>query len=1520
MIATINLKDVYYLEKSQLNEDLSQRSLQEVIVDDVLLPLLSDDDYRVRQVVSSTFVKLIGNLYQPADYPDGDPVTGMAVDMVSRNLPSFSTHPSSLATMSNGTGLVFPSLPLPPEFGFWAPFTVDQSTVANIRTGHFFVERNLKLIVKQLEAIILKDIGNRRSLVGGISTLEELTHAFPVTVYSKAWFPDTVATSSAGCGGCDSSLPFVNLLMSLLTTSASSLSTDLVAHSKILSLVGNLVAGMAYQALRTSIVAGATLAGDGGHGVGDWGLLSQDAKPIAMLLEAFLTHLMKLVYILTCVIEDTAPTGVANAGHLGTAVLASNASSSKPVIQTLTSATASLGSLRKKGSRGSIVGLDGTSTGVGAKKGSGGDQPTASSVDPVYGRLYDVLKSAYLSYKVTLEPSSGSGGRFASIVEATLNGLGQVLEVGTLAYIGPRTDELLDGLKCLVSVCPRHSVTCVRQLLKCIFGTNFALLVSPDPIEVTSSPDSEESGVLERLPRLSRQSSSTATTGLRPHYGLYQTCISNPYTQLSQYQGHRSSSGQSQASGHVSRSEELRLWQAFLKKSLERRVTSLLEVKGQAGQPPKTALASHIRSFEPVVIKALKMYTVTADVQLQTEVLKLLGQLVKLHVNYCLLDSDQVFLGFVQKQFEFLESGQISEHTSHLVASIFNFLVLLSYERYQSRTIISVPKIIQLADGLLASGQRPDEYVLPALLPLVEDLFLLRSPGKLGESAKEQEAQREVLVATLLKVASTSATLDLLTLVVISSRRELDDKWRKVSRQVIDALLPLLSRQLVAIDDHGGLDKLHELFECVSPTVFRPVDLLLKTLLAPPREDIVGNVRTFYRWMATVLVVLRTLISQVNEETILGRLDEIRPFACARGAHGLPIIDATHNFRPLSAVGTPTGTGRGGGAVADEEDDSSAEVFLAQYLLQLIELNASHLLSSQLTCGGQQQRSEVSFGGQLFSHLLLYVTHMFQSGSYRRVAKAASLLVKTQSDGGSSGVDIGAINGATAGLELTQPTIILQWCNLLTLLGFDDAGTYEFWHRLVKRTVASAAPAHESPLRRQTSKTGLNTALKGNVTAARHGVRSPHVEVVRRGSLVLLCDFIAENAIADAEQMAWLLVNNIKEVVCWSYELPVKDFISAVHRNPASSGLFLQAINSRCEGCLATPGFVRRLIAAIEYIHPTQSGPLVAFLVEHIICSSMSTSFLVLRSQAENLACDRLEMIVRSESNDEVKGHMSLDDLNKLLALLGGTGKCRRLVSLLNVFKNMLVNGVERTVDEGLDPLSDSQGHGDPVAGRDWFLTLSKNWCPHTSHFTALGPLLNRLPHEDMSSLLSDLKLLPVCLEAGAGLAATSLNEGIAPFSNSNILYKAASNATIGHLTKLVQHVPTVHSGVVPKNELLTPLEVGHSAAMATLFEEPLFAAYLFGFVPTFRAFLNCSSSNKQSNEVRSLVLRVAVLYAEAGSWAADTKSLEYVEDVLDVLGSFVRNEVTFRMLADEQNVTFLYSFVAAVYALTKLG
>lgn len=57
----------------------------------------------------------------------------------------------------------------------------------------------------------------------------------------------------------------------------------------------------------------------------------------------------------------------------------------------------------------------------------------------------------------------------------------------------------------------------------------------------------------------------------------------------------------------------------------------------------------------------------------------------------------------------YVKTNFFSSHRSaeELIPSMFRFLVLLSYERHHSKSIIGVPKIMQLCDGLMASGQPP---------------------------------------------------------------------------------------------------------------------------------------------------------------------------------------------------------------------------------------------------------------------------------------------------------------------------------------------------------------------------------------------------------------------------------------------------------------------------------------------------------------------------------------------------------------------------------------------------------------------------------------------------------------------------------------------------------------------------------------------------------------------------------------------------------------------------------------------
>lgn len=72
----------------------------------------------------------------------------------------------------------------------------------------------------------------------------------------------------------------------------------------------------------------------------------------------------------------------------------------------------------------------------------------------------------------------------------------------------------------------------------------------------------------------------------------------------------------------------------------------------------KVDLGNYIKMFEPMVIYCLKLFT-KANAEVQTEILKMLGQLLQFKVNYCLLDANSVFIDFVLRLVDIIETGSV---------------------------------------------------------------------------------------------------------------------------------------------------------------------------------------------------------------------------------------------------------------------------------------------------------------------------------------------------------------------------------------------------------------------------------------------------------------------------------------------------------------------------------------------------------------------------------------------------------------------------------------------------------------------------------------------------------------------------------------------------------------------------------------------------------------------------------------------------------------------------------------------
>lgn len=163
---------------------------------------------------------------------------------------------------------------------------------------------------------------------------------------------------------------------------------------------------------------------------------------------------------------------------------------------------------------------------------------------------------------------------------------------------------------------------------------------------------------------------------------------------------------------------------------------------------------------------------------------------------------------------------------------------------------------------------------------------------------------------------------------------------------------------------------------------------------------------------------------------------------------------------------------------------------------------------------------------------------MFFTGSHCKIANEAIQLIYHDET-----ILLEDINNAFLKLASFCPLQTLEWCYLLTLLNYNDE---KFWS-VVLQTPKSDGIVHCSP-------DSVKIGIKSNCI---------NREIVKLGGAILYCDYMCEN-ISDAEQLTWLLVNHIEYVIRLSNEAPISELISAVHRNPAASGLFIQAIGSRC--------------------------------------------------------------------------------------------------------------------------------------------------------------------------------------------------------------------------------------------------------------------------------------------------------------------------------------------------------------------
>ncbi|XP_032597539.1 uncharacterized protein LOC6569724 [Drosophila grimshawi] len=353
--------------------------------------------------------------------------------------------------------------------------------------------------------------------------------------------------------------------------------------------------------------------------------------------------------------------------------------------------------------------------------------------DYVYMKLYNILRGANDSYKITI--NHDSGGLLISLLKSCLNALSLCLEASAPPVTGvlgasnapalKLIEEILQYLTKLINYAPGECVACLRQLLKYLFGQNFAGQVQR---EVAVNHDSfvrqyfeakRAGGASTLLPAASVSLGVTTTTTTATPTT---TTIEEPPT-----------------------------------------LGSLFVQGMQAEVPPASDCVRLIKLFEPLVIYCLTLF-MKSNALIQAPILMLLSQLLDLNVTYSILDSKSVIFEQILNNLDLIESG-IDRNAPIIVPAMVKFLMQLTHK--SDRQLITIPKIISITNNLLANGAVRNGALL-ALKTLSYELFFMHNP--IDEALNLNAAQQRASCQSPLTAVPTQETKQ----VLLAQRRELD--------------------------------------------------------------------------------------------------------------------------------------------------------------------------------------------------------------------------------------------------------------------------------------------------------------------------------------------------------------------------------------------------------------------------------------------------------------------------------------------------------------------------------------------------------------------------------------------------------------------------------------------------------------------------------------------------------------------------------------------------------------------------
>lgn len=1310
----LNYLDSYHWSRIRTNVAGSMsESLQDRILNEVIMTSLTDESQMIRVAASTALLAIVPHLYIGNDSQRScDPIVSLASDLTEDHLNIFEQTNSQIN--SSGDDISTTNLRPNEEMIIRSDNKILSSSIlpeARDHHSHRQSERpagnkmnistNLTKIVNLLRAALEASLEKGKSAVLSIvKTFLKLSKMYPVHQYPSSW--DCRPSEHCEC---------YTLLNFLLTYLENLIDPDVViedldAYQTFLALSTNLLYALCYESVfheyenqrmmpyYKRLISAREIG---------WTELNIKHPPIAVTLQIYFTHLVKLLWLVSYVVAEKSNPFSATTKRQQYLI---------PQNENHDTSHSNLISNRL-----------------------------------LFGKIHKKLESSYRSSKKNLRKDDE---KFQQIVETCLSSLSSLLEFMSTNQTKYFVRDVLSYLKIISSISGVSSLKCARQLLKSLFGINIIALYQVDPLDWFE----EESSITQA------ENDSTATQEAQDPslQGVYHHLVSRPYRIFSHYLSNNGSQI-AQESDRALAAMDFECRRALkVRYRIEEIIKSLFEFHPHQLITPRIKevselLKSTIAEFTPLVMECMKKFTYGGFCDYQAEVLHFMSYLILLRVSYRKLPLANDFIDAVHRILDDCAERKFIARENEIeliLRNSFTFLILLTYQRGPNPPMFHIAAVIQKLDDLratlsLASGDEDvNKYIVPLLRCLVEDLFIYRTeqfqntflPKEENTSPSGElvivdkpnqvkhdplEAERETVAHKLLTVIEHPGAYDLLSILLLESKLIPDGiNHDKLTQRLFIILPEIFARYKLELADPKRLELTKRIFENISTEVFKPVSFIIRTLLEinPPSKN--ANSLQFQRWMSLVIIDLHILTTQVKEDKFLDRIREIisvKNFIqylfqiiqlCAAEifisqsrtrANSFLVQQLTHYIYYISYMfqsglffdltriapsSINTGERRDMKMPENFWDlclrarDPSQEFSISICETIFYYLRYCHPDLTVMWCNLMVMLNQVDCNKDFWCNLLIYDCHHCQGSMFVRpqikepengyapVQRSEppvrpSMLSLPMGDG----LDYQSMPKARSepkeevpktnlkrgsGRSVNRPSSL----NLLDI-SFNDQLRRSF----IKRIAASESRFKN--YERNTADTclddgpsflgedGIDASLAGQCLA-------PSIELSRRGALCLVLDFVSIS-MDDVEHITWLIIHHINDIIRWSHETPIAEFISAVHGTSASSGIFIQAIDTNTHD-LTSFSFVTRLLWSLEKVHYTQYGSLVVLLVEKLLSSPDLMTYRVLTRRVEDFACEAVKKLLNDTNkslvttNEETINQLTPEDLDRIISIL----------------------------------------------------------------------------------------------------------------------------------------------------------------------------------------------------------------------------------------------------------------------------